>query len=195
MSYINDDGLRLATINIANLPTGGVIGAATTTVDVASSFNISQTTAGQVLTLPNPTNIDSGRVVFITNSGTAGFTIAGNLVNSGNTVTGLWTGSTWSFTLFDLPSSIVTVSTNSGAPGGVIPANFSGYFSIDGNFSPTVTLPSAAGRINQIVHVRNGATFSFALQATNKIPASNRTLASGVTVFLVSNGVNWVEIN
>ena len=45
-----------ASLAIPNLPTGGSIGTAATTVDIKTTFDINQTTADQTLTIPTPTS-------------------------------------------------------------------------------------------------------------------------------------------
>ena len=89
------DNLKLGTIVIANLLTGGSIGTADTTVDIASSFAINQTTAGQVLTLALPTDTIAGDQVRITNTGTASFRIFGKTVLPGTFTDIFWTGTAY----------------------------------------------------------------------------------------------------
>jgi hypothetical protein len=90
------DNLKLATIAISNLATGGSIGTAIATVDIASSFAVNQTTANQVLTIPNPTDALAGDQVTIANIGTASFTILGKTVQAGQFAEFVWNGTTWS---------------------------------------------------------------------------------------------------
>jgi hypothetical protein len=94
MPFIQDN-LRLATTVVANLATGGVIGTAATTVDIASAFNINQTTAAQALTLPSPTIADAGLLVKISNVGTASFTLNGQQMPLNATTEFLWNGTVW----------------------------------------------------------------------------------------------------
>lgn len=94
--FINDN-LKQATIEVANLATGGAIGTAATTVDIASSFNITQTTAGQTITIPNPTDTLAGDLVTIRNTGTASFTILAQVLSAGEFATFSWSGTTWAY--------------------------------------------------------------------------------------------------
>jgi len=64
-------------LTITNLPTGGVIGLATATVDIFEAFNISQTTSGQTVTLPNPSVTTNQKLVYVSNTGTASFNLYG----------------------------------------------------------------------------------------------------------------------
>lgn len=67
--------VRQATLPVANLTAGGMIWTAITTVDISSSFNITQTTAGQTLSLPNPTDASAWLQANVANIGTASFII------------------------------------------------------------------------------------------------------------------------
>ena len=60
---------------LSNFATGGVIGLASATVDIFESFNISQTTTSQALTLPTPTTTTNTKIVYVKNVGTASFTM------------------------------------------------------------------------------------------------------------------------
>lgn len=94
--YINDN-LKLATLTILDLPTGGSIGTASTTVDIASTFNIEQTTAGQVLTIPSPTDTTAGDRVVINNIGTVSFNIGGQSIAIDSSRQFVWNGLDWVF--------------------------------------------------------------------------------------------------
>lgn len=83
VSGANIDGSLLAakipnSTNIANLPTGGSIGLASATVDIFEWFNIAQTTAGQTVTFPTPSNTTNQKIVWAANTGTASFTMYGS---------------------------------------------------------------------------------------------------------------------
>jgi hypothetical protein len=76
---------------VANLASGGSVGIAPLTVDQYGSFLINQTTAGQTISLPSPSNpanlVNSGSVAFLTASGTS--------VAAGKAQGQLWNGSAW----------------------------------------------------------------------------------------------------
>lgn len=85
---------------ISNIAGGGVIGTAGQTVDVFTAVNINQTTAGQVLSLPPPTNPAAGAVFFVSNNGSTSFTMHGVVltVNTTPQTAGalfFWTSSAW----------------------------------------------------------------------------------------------------
>lgn len=51
----NNGSTAFTTLAVANLASGGAIGTAAATVDIYTTFNVTQTTAGQTLSLPSPT--------------------------------------------------------------------------------------------------------------------------------------------
>ncbi len=83
------------TLAIGNLATGGSIGSAATTVDDYTSFNIAQTTAGQTISLPAPTDATPGRIAYVQNTGTASFTFLSKTVATGVSISTIWNGSGW----------------------------------------------------------------------------------------------------
>jgi hypothetical protein len=89
------DQYRLGTIALGNFATGGVIGTAAATVNISSAISINQTTAGQVLTLPIPTDTTHSLFLAVSNVGTAPFVIEGAALNANSSVTFVFTGSTW----------------------------------------------------------------------------------------------------
>lgn len=100
-SYLNK-----ATANAINVPknlalsdfaTGGVIGAATSTVDIYQKFTITQTTAGQTLTLPTPSVSGNNKIAYIANSSssTVSFTVYGITLSAGSYATFIYDGGTW----------------------------------------------------------------------------------------------------
>ena len=88
-----------STLGISDLATGGNIGTAAATVDVYTNFTISQTTAGQTLTIPAPTSTTTGRLIYITNVGSAGYTIGGSIASPGTTMAFVWNDTTNAWTL------------------------------------------------------------------------------------------------
>lgn len=85
----------IAPLAITNLATGGVIGTAATTVDINSIFLINQTTAGQTLTLPNPTTTTLGQVVSVISNSTASFIMYEVTIIPTSCQEFLWTGTSW----------------------------------------------------------------------------------------------------
>lgn len=96
-TFHNAGSTLFESVTIANLATGGNIGTAATTVDVKTTFNINQTTANQIITLPAPTDATSGRIVYVNNIGTVGFTILGSRIEAGQTSQFIWNGTAWKY--------------------------------------------------------------------------------------------------
>jgi hypothetical protein len=94
MAFINDR-LGLATFPITNIAANGAIGTAAATVDIASQFNITQTTPNIVLTLPNPTNVLSGYMARVNNTGSASFTMYGVVIYPDQFADFTWDGNSW----------------------------------------------------------------------------------------------------
>jgi hypothetical protein len=90
-----DRGMVYTAITINNLASGGAIGTAAATVDMGTMFNVGQTSASQTVTLPNPTNVKPGRIVYLCNNGTAAFSAYSASVSAGTCLQAVWTGSAW----------------------------------------------------------------------------------------------------
>lgn len=69
---------KIALSNIAT--TGGSIGLATATVDIASFISIFQTTSGISVSIPTPTNSTSGRRITIGNIGNVSLVVSGFII-------------------------------------------------------------------------------------------------------------------
>lgn len=81
---------------ITNKPSGGAIGTAAATVDVSSLINLNQTTASQILTVPNLTNASSGKIIYINNVGSTSLILSpGGLIAVGTGVVLRWDGVRW----------------------------------------------------------------------------------------------------
>jgi hypothetical protein len=96
---IVNDILKTATLPLANFATSGAIGTAATTVDIASSFVITQTTPGVALTLPLPTNANSGDRLLVgsATTSTTPVNVAGTILVPGEFASWLWGGTAWLF--------------------------------------------------------------------------------------------------
>ncbi len=125
--FTNAGSTLFTALAISDVAAGGNIGSAATTVDVATTFNVNQTTAGQTLTLPNPTSATSGRIAFVNNVGSASFNMYGSVIGTGKSNAFIWNGSAW-VTTVSLSGSVVNVvgtldSQTKSADGAVIAAN------------------------------------------------------------------------
>ncbi|MFH0791846.1 MAG: hypothetical protein V1905_01375, partial [bacterium] len=94
-TFHNAGSTLFSTLEVGDLPTGGNIGAATDTIDRYTSFNVSQITLSQAITLPAPTNTTAGRVAFVSNTGTTPFSMYNNSFRVGYTAQLVWDGNSW----------------------------------------------------------------------------------------------------
>lgn len=93
---VHNNGSSINSVRaISNKPTGGNIETAANSVDIGSTFSINQTTAGQTLTIPSPTVTTAGRMIKVSNVGTASFKIANIVLAPSKYADFLWTGSAW----------------------------------------------------------------------------------------------------
>jgi plastocyanin len=128
-SFTNNASTLFTAIAITNKATGGVIGTAAATVDIATTFNINQTTASQTLTLPSPTNTTAGRVAFVNNIGTVSFSMHGVTIAAGTYATFMWNGSVWlgeaaaTATAGGTVSSIGTINSQTKSANGAVLAS------------------------------------------------------------------------
>ena len=96
-TFHNAGSTLFGTLTLANFTANADIGIAAATVDIYTSINIPQTTAGVTLTIPFPTNTTAGRILKISNTGTAAFAVGAASINSAQTVEYVWNGTAWSF--------------------------------------------------------------------------------------------------
>jgi len=101
-TFTNASSTLLTAVAVSNLASGGNIPSggsgstgASTTVDVASSFTINQTTASQTITLPDPTVATAGRIVYVSNIGSQNFTMYGVVIAPNNTSSFYYNGTQW----------------------------------------------------------------------------------------------------
>ena len=95
---VNDNHL-LSTIPLASFAANGAIGTAAATVDIASSFVITQAVGGIVVTIPTPTDTTAGLELNIANAlaSTQSITVGGYLMIAGSSMQYRWTGTSWVF--------------------------------------------------------------------------------------------------
>lgn len=192
---INDIGsIWHRTISISNLSSGGVIGTAINTVDSCSVFIINQTASEQTLSLPSPSVTTAGRMVYVINSGTVSFTLAGTFLLPNSAMLLIYTGSTWvalNVNVGNIAPIVVetsnytvaltdyTVVLGSGATGGA-----------------TFTLPSSpeSGRTYRFVNLSSAyyITFSAVIQTSNN--TTTTTLGVGTSNLDGTVGGNKITI-
>jgi hypothetical protein len=134
MATLINDSFKKVGFPISNLPTGGSIGTAATTIDLYSTFLINQTTADQTISLPNPSDIQFSDIVNIVNIGTADFKVlGGKIVEKQSNAQAVWTGSVWNFlisgTLLQREGGVVLLNNQTFATN-VYTASSNGIFNI-----------------------------------------------------------------
>jgi hypothetical protein len=141
-TFINNSSTLDAALSITDKPTGGAIGTASTTVDISTTFTVNQTTAGQTLTLPNPTVTTAGRVIYVLNTGGTTFNIGTVVFAIGSTAEYIWNGTTWTFGSIDTGVTAVgAIDTQTASANGAV---------ISGN---TVYLQSASATKPGLINI------------------------------------------
>ncbi|MCA1800255.1 MAG: hypothetical protein LC650_03085, partial [Actinobacteria bacterium] len=186
--FSNAGSSLFTAVSISDLPTGGNIGTAAATVDSASAFNINQTTSGQTLTLPDPTNTTAGRVVYVNSVGPESFAMYGVTLSSDRSQAFIWNGTAWTATNIDGAGSGVTAvgaldGTTKSADGAVINANQLFFQTADLTYPGLVSTGNQdfAGdkTFNDDLTVTGAATFNGDLTVSN----GNQLTNAGSTLF------------
>jgi hypothetical protein len=91
-----------STLALTNFSSGGSIGTAAATVDLYTAISVAQTSSSQTLTLPNPTASTAyGRMLYLSNIGTASFTVLSTPLKAGATASFVWSntngGASWQY--------------------------------------------------------------------------------------------------
>ncbi len=93
---LHNNGSTIDTYRVfTNIATGGNIATAAASVDIGSTFAISQSSPTQILSLPNPTDTTAGRLVKVANIGNTGFLMYGIKITPNTFVEYLWNGTNW----------------------------------------------------------------------------------------------------
>ncbi len=164
-TLVNNGSTLFSAKAIANIPGGGSIGTAATTVDVASSFTINQSAGNTTITLPNPTDTTAGRIIYVSNIG-SNFSLLGQLIPSGISATMFWSGTAWTF---------------SGANGSAI-LNQNGTTQT-ANFNISGTGEADTSLISPILQTASGGTTSSALLLqSGDITGSNSNTSGSITI-------------
>lgn len=188
------DNLRILPQTILNLPTGSFIGSAATTVDVCGSFNINQTTAGQTLIIPNPTNTVPGLAVTVGNVGTVAFTVLGTTVNTGTFLCVTWNGTAWTIATPPIANVADTVQL-AGFSGVTTILSWNSVVLIPALFGNiTLNYPDPAGNLGKkITEVSVGSSSGFTI---TRVPFGATTLIlqnTGAEI-ATTNGALTVEV-
>jgi hypothetical protein len=92
----NAGSTAFGTLAVTDHPTGGAIGTAAATVNSYTTFNITQNTVGQTLSLPTPAPATAGRIVKVSSvAGNAAFTIGGLTLSASQAADFFWNGAAW----------------------------------------------------------------------------------------------------
>jgi hypothetical protein len=83
------------TAAIADLPTGGEIVLPSGVIDQYRLVILSQSTSGQSITLPQPTDVSINLSIDVVNNGSSSFTLYGATVEQNSTTFAAWEGSKW----------------------------------------------------------------------------------------------------
>lgn len=161
----------LGTVPLTNFTVNGAIGLATTTVDIASSFSINQTTVGITLTIPNPTTPMVGQVLTIINVGTVAVTVGGLTIPASQTGVFNFSGTVWT------QSASSGVSTN-------IPN------SPNSTLAPLTVTNKATGGVLGTALTTTDVNSSFNLNQTTTgqtITLANPTVVAGSRVVTITN--------
>ena len=185
----------LAPLAISNLATGGVIGTAAATVDINSIFLINQTTAGQIVTIPNPTNAVLGQTAILVANSTASFVAYNSTVAAGSAGSFLWNGSAWVTVGISGPSDTtkqdkirVTQSISNKVSNYTIPAgdidNFQAFESNQTTTGINFTLSSPTNNVKKDIFFKNIGSASLTINASYTVNPMQMAIAS-------FNGSTW----
>jgi len=185
----------LAPLTISNLPTGGVIGTAAATVDINSIFLINQTTAGQTVTIPNPTNAVLGQTAILVANSTASFVAYNSTVAAGSAGSFLWNGSAWVTVGISGPSDTtkqdkirVTQSISNQVSNYTIPAgdinNFQAFESNQTTTGINFTLSSPTNNVKKDIFFKNIGSASLTINTLYTVNPTQMAIAS-------FNGSTW----
>lgn len=155
--------------NITNKASGGSVGTAAATVDVAGVLRVNQTTASQALTLPSPTSTTTDHRITVINVGSASFTMHGVTIPANGSADFMW-NSTYSvpaWSRFGSTSTSVAVAgpvTSSSATDGI------GYST------------GAGGAVTQLTSRTTGVTLNKVSGAITMFTAAGSATAASFTV-------------
>lgn len=198
------DLLYSRTVSLGDFASGGSIGSAATTVDIADAILINQTTAAKALTFATPT-VNEFRKLVVANVGTEGFYAYGRFIRPGSSHEFVYIPSVgWRRTSSSpqiIAQSAVAVTapadTNENTlatitiPGGVIGAN--GRLVVEAYFNVTASTNSKTWRVRLGgTSLHNGVTTSAtAVSVGTLAPIANRNSESSqVGVGYTGNGVS-----
>lgn len=153
---------------VINKSTGGSIGSI---VDSTTIISINQTTANQILTIPNLTSATAGKIIYINNTGTVPFIIfPGGLLSVGTGIVIRWDGSRWN------------INGNGNPIGATGPPGPAGATGATGATGPT----GPAGGVNSVASTYSGLIIS---------PTTGTVIANVDTTFLYTKTAAQIALN
>jgi hypothetical protein len=199
---LTNNGATLnTTLALGDFASGGSIGSAASTVDIYTSISVAQTTSSQTLTIPTPTaSTTYGRTLYLSNIGTASFTLGSATVATGTTATLVWSNTNGAASWQNSSNAASILNQNS--------SDQTGNFRISGtgraNTSFTSPLfDSISGALSVGTSTATGVTIggttnttSIALQGTAAATYTiGNTNTTGTITVGQSNGANSNTIN
>ena len=212
-TFTNASSTLNTAISITDMATGGNIGAsAAATVDVATTINIAQSTTGQTMTLRSPSVATAGRVVYVSDTGSASFKIGSVIISSNTTAIFMWNGSTWTSAGIDGTGSNYIQNTTSNqsanlniqaATGGTVGATIAAATSGSGDVldllngsSATVVSVSSTGNVLFKASTASANAFQIQDASSNsmlKVDTSTGTITFGsgsnTVIFTATGGL------
>ena len=125
-TFTNAGSTVFTAITAGPFSADGSVGSAASTVDVATTINLSASTTGVDLTLASPTSATAGRILYINNTGANSLTVEGNPIASGKSASFIWNGTAWVQTISFTSTGVDTIGAIDGGTYSANGASISG---------------------------------------------------------------------
>lgn len=125
-TFTNAGSTVFTAITAGPFAADGSIGSAASTVDVATTINLSASTTGVDLTLASPTSATAGRILYLNNTGANSLTVEGNPIASGKSASFIWNGTDWVQTISFTSTGVDTIGAIDGGTYSANGASISG---------------------------------------------------------------------
>lgn len=206
-TLVNSGATVNLTLALGNFASGGSIGTAATTVDAYTSISVAQTTSGQTLSLPTPSNAtEYGHMLYISNVGSVSFMISGTPLSAGSSASFIWSntsgGAKWQYAGADgnsiLNQSSSTQTANFNISGTGVAANLQATSGIatpllDTGSATTLnigTTNATSISLNKATLVNVTSTSAFKIQdASANVLLTADTSTGTITFGTATNGV------
>ena len=178
---VNDNHL-LSTVPLTSFAANAPLGTAAATVDIASSFVITQAVGGIVVTIPAPTDTTAGLELNIANAAasTQNITVGGYLMIPSSSMQYRWTGASWVFInaqggIRNMGASVLVAAVTAG--NSVVTHNLT----LPATFFSSVIFRAYNAAGNEVMFKRNKAA-----DTTNVIGISSPIALTNITFDIVS---------